>query len=151
MRTFVATAGVIAVVGVIACLVGIWHEFRPLWKPAPSVYVPRHSAAGRATWPAELQSRARRQVDRARRAAFLAMMVIPADPAPEPDEWLPALHPTARHRVDELDFPPAADRRYDSLAPRVLEAQAHLARRSLRLRSAAPVAEPGDVWLAGVA
>lgn len=144
MKVFVITAAVIAVVGIIVCLAGIWHEFRPLWtKPA---YTARHRGTGRVSWPAEVRSQLRRQADRARRTAYLAMMVIPAQPVPEPDEWLPAIRTGAHRRLDELDFRPAVDHRYDSLAPRVLDAQAHLARKGLRLRTPAPVVEPGDVW-----
>lgn len=160
MRPFLVAAGLIAVAGIVVCLVLIWREFRPLWAPLWSQqytdrfalprYVARHRAAGRVSWLAEVQLHGRRLHDRAKRAAYLRLMVIP-EPEPEylePAEWLPAIAPAPEHHVDELDFRPAPDARFHVLAPRALDARAHLERKGLRLRQASPWGTPEyvDVW-----
>ena len=149
MRPLVLTAGLIAVAGIVACLVLIWREFRPLFQPyVQERYTARHRAAGRVSWLAELRLHTARLSDRAKRVAYLRLMVIPAAVEPGPDDWLPEIAPPAERHVDVLDFRPAADHRWDVLAPRALDAQAHLDRKGLRLRTASPFGTPelDDVW-----
>ena len=153
MRPLVLTAGLIAAAGIVACLVLIWREFRPLWTPLytdrfalpDQRYTARHRAPGRVSWLAELRVHASRLSDRAKRVAYLRLMVIPAAVEPGPDDWLPEIAPPAERHVDVLDFRPAADHRWDVLAPRALDAQAHLDRKGLRLRHASPYGTPEDV------
>lgn len=94
----------------------------------------RHRAAHRATGPSTAQ-RARAAAERAR--------VQTARAHAEYETWLNSIAPV--DRVDELDFRPAADARFHVLAPRALDAQAHLERKGLRLRHASPWGTPEDV------
>lgn len=143
-------AGAVAVTGIGLVLWAMWREFRPLWQPVP--YTGRHRGETRQTWRGEIWARTQRLQARAARAAFLALVVVPEEADEEgPEEWVHGLI-VAERRTDELDFTPATGRRWHVLAPRVLEAQAHLDRRGLRLRQPSPWGSPEDVdvW-AGVA
>ncbi len=107
-------------------------------------YQARHRTNERVSWLWQM----RLLLDRAKAAVLLRLVVVPAELETEPDEWLPAIAPPVEHHVDELDFNPAMDHRWDVLAPRVLDAQAHLDRKGLRLRTASPFGTPemDDVW-----
>jgi hypothetical protein len=113
---------VVIVLGLILCVL---YE---LSQDPSNGYRARHRAPGRVSWWAEESMRLRRHVNRAKRAAYLRMMVIPA----EPESW-PEL-PPAQLRLN----PDRHDSRWDVLATRALDAEAQLARKGLRLRQAAP-------------
>lgn len=104
-------------------------------------YHARHRQVEHVPWLWRLRLR----LDRAKDAVLLRLVVIPAEPASEVDEWLPEIAPAAEHHVDVLDFRPAPDARFHVLAPRALDAQAHLERKGLRLRQASPFGTPEDV------
>ncbi len=128
---------IVAVIGAILCVVWL------LAQNSTAGYVPklrtkpgRHRAAHRAAGPSTAQrateaaARARIQTARAHR---------------DYEAWLDSISPV--DRVDELDFRPAPDARFHVLAPRALDAQAHLERKGLRLRSSQfGTPEVDDVW-----
>lgn len=104
-------------------------------------YQARHRTNERVSWLWQM----RLLLDRAKAAVLLRLVVVPAELETEPDEWLPEITPPVERHVDELDFNPAADHRWDVLAPRALDAKAHLDRKGLRLRHASPWGTPEDV------
>ncbi len=126
---------IVGVIGAILCVIYLLVEnstvgYVPKLKTKPGRHRATHRAAGLST-----AQRAKAAAERAR--------VQTARAHAEFETWLGTIAPTGR--VDELDFSPAADARFHVLAPRALDAQAHLDRKGLRLRHASPWGTPEDV------
>ncbi len=142
MRPLVLTAGLIAVAGIVVCLVAIWREFQPMWSTAD--YTARHRAAGRVSWLAEFRLHVGRLHDRAKRAAYLRLMVIPA--MVEVPSW-PEL-PAAGDDFDRQAIGGAG--RYAHLRTDELDATAErvqmLVARGIRPVSPWGTPEVDDVW-----
>ena len=126
---------IVAVIGLIMCVVWALVQnstvgYVPKLKAKPGRHRATHRAVGLST--AQLSAAATAMA--AEHAARIHA---------EYETWLDSIAPT--ERVDELDFNPAADHRWDVLAPRALDAKAHLDRKGLRLRHASPFGTPEDV------
>ncbi len=128
---------IVIVIGAILCVLA------ELAEDPSNGYQARHRTTERVPW----LWRLRLLIDRAKAAVMLRLVVVPAELETEPDEWLPEIAAPAERQVDVLDFRPAADARFHVLAPRALDAQAHLERKGLRLRSSQfGTPELDDVW-----
>lgn len=128
---------IIIVLGAIAAVIYAIAEnstagYVPKLKTQPGRHRATHRAVGLST--AQLSQAA--ALEAARKTARIHA---------EYEQWLDSIAPT--ERVDELDFRPAVDHRYDVLAIRALDAKAHLERKALRLRSSQfGTPELDDVW-----
>jgi len=111
------------------------------------VYAARHRAPGRVSWLAEATTHLRTHADRARRAAYLRLMVIPA--VVEESTWIAEL--AATEATGELDQPGLGGAgRYAHLRTEELDSTAERVYRlaELGIRPPSPWGTPecDDVW-----
>lgn len=127
---------IVAVLGAILCVLWQINESTVGYVPKLKAKPGRHRATHRAVGLSTAQLSQAAALEAARKTARIHA---------EYETWLDSIAPT--ERVDELDFRPAVDHRYDVLAIRALDAKAHLERKGLRLRSSQfGTPELDDVW-----
>jgi len=136
---------IVAVIGCIMCVLLILAQGSTAGL-APA-YAARHRAPGRVSWLAEATLHLRTHADRARRAAYLRLMVIPA--VAEESTWVAEL--AATEATDELDQPGLGGAgRYAHLRTEELDSTAErallLADKGIRAPSPWGTPELDDVW-----